>query len=528
MQNPLQVAAVVAAIALAGCGGPQERGGQDTPAPPGSAGPGCGAAVDAVVHHAGGVPAAAVVPLRLVPCFEHTGVAWTYEPTIGILGDGTVVVAPARSATEVDASGSPCMGVVVRDPGSGAWGLSYPTLPGPAACTAPSDPFVHVDPLTDAIFLAGFTGAVHMSVSADRGATWTTTVAGHGQTDHEMVMSGPARTSRTSGYPSVVYECAYSLGALAVAASGFSCNKSLDGGRTFLPGPPVAYPRDGPGNLRIPGNCAGGLDHGIVDREGVLLIPTSACGVPRLAISTDEGTTWRFRTVAAKGVGMAYAGLAMGWTSVAADAAGNLYYLWQADDLLPWLAISRDGGDSWSEPIQVAAPGVVEAALSQVVAGDEGRVALSYLGSRNAPGFDDCAEPVTCTQRFTEWQADITSGEPPGYEATTWDAYVAILPDALDADPVLHTVRVSGDGSDPVIRGPCGPVKCVLDGGEDYVDLRIGPDGTPYAVFVDRCMDACVTGTEPTPKGEVQAAVARLLGGPNLWGSADPNGPYPD
>jgi hypothetical protein len=492
---------------------------------------GCREIAKATVHLGGGENTS-TPPLEMRPCFSPTGLNWTYEPTIGILSNGTVLVAPARTEPIVFRDGKEyrCHGVARSDPDE-VWRVRYPLLAQEqeTCFTSSTDPFVYVDPATDRVFSANwYQGTTFTSVSDDAGDTWqTTTVSGLGQVDHEMVFAGRPRISPTMGYPNVVYHCAYTLGGLAAASYGFSCAKSLDGGRTFIAGSPTPYPGSEDGNFHVPGNCAGGLDHGVAEAAGRLYIPTTNCGIPWLAMSDDEGLTWTFAEVSTKQSSRAYVGFAFGWSSVAVDRNGDIYYLWVADDLLPWLARSFDGGATWSEPIMVAAPGVTEAALVQVVAGDAGKVALSYLGSQNAPGFQDCPDPTVCVPLLVSSQSG-GSGEPPGYENVTWDAYMAILPDAAATNPAIHSMRVSGDGSDPVIRGPCGPTKCVFVSGEDYVDARIGPDGSAFAVFVDRCLGPCSEGgTTNSHPSEAQAVVARLLEAPNLWGNGDPNGPYP-
>src|SRR5688572_3555945 len=534
MRRALLAAALAATVLLAGCGSPKEQdqgiagdGGVTT-------NPTCADQSDAIAHHAGAVPWPEVEPLQLAPCFAYTGMNWTYEPTLGILADGDIVVGPARQpwGTSVPAtplSSNQCQGIARSEDGGVTWAFFAPTLPEGTCFQDQTDPFLYVDPASDRAFLAALflNGPARVHRTDDGGASWQHAFTGtsNGQTDHEMIFSGPARSSATTGFPSVVYYCAFSLGILGNAAFGFSCAKSLDGGATFLPGLPAPFPSEGDGNQHIPGYCSGGLDHGIADHEGILYIPTSNCGVPRVAISEDEGLTWRFSQVSTKLASRTYDGFAFGWTSVAVDSAGTIFYAWIADDLLPWMAVSRDHGATWSEPVNVAAPGVTEAALVQVVAGSAGRVALSYLGSSNAPGFVPCAAAAACAAQII--RSPVEPGLQPGYEATTWDAYMALLPDAGADDPAIHSVVVSGDGSDPLIRGTCGPSRCA-DSGEDFVDLKIGPDGVPHAVFVDRCMRECVEGgTANTPKGEVQAVVARLVGGPSLWGDADPNGPYP-
>src|SRR3712207_8058148 len=46
--------------------------------------------------------------------------------------------------------------------------------------------------------------------------------------------------------------------------------------------------------------------------------------------------------------------------SVATDRKGNIYYAYSARDRLMYLTISKDGGETWTKPLMVAAPGVNE------------------------------------------------------------------------------------------------------------------------------------------------------------------------
>ena len=50
---------------------------------------------------------------------------------------------------------------------------------------------------------------------------------------------------------------------------------------------------------------------------------------------------------------------------------------------------------------------------------------------------------------------------------------------------------------------------------KDFIDVVIGPDGTPWAPFVDGCPDPC---TEQSGDGNVEAVIGRLWGGPSLRG----------
>ena len=77
--------------------------------------------------------------------------------------------------------------------------------------------------------------------------------------------------------------------------------------------------------------------------------------------------------------------------------------------------------------------------------------------------------------------------------------------------PVIIILRVRP--SDSLSRGSCGPSAC-QEGG-DFLDIRIGPDGTPWAEFVDGCENACATGASMKDNAS-EGIVGRLVGGPSL------------
>jgi hypothetical protein len=166
----------------------------------------------------------------------------------------------------------------------------------------------------------------------------------------------------------------------------------LDGGGTFtftgsFPDPP---PKQGC-NTEHPARP------GAVDTDGYLYFPVFQCGDLSVAVSRDEGTTWQLVHVAESNVQDLYT------TSVAADAAGNVYLAWiqaapgshsapagggpnpatEAIDGfgIPELSISRDDGAHWSAPVAVGPPGVLDAQMVAVAARGVGNVAISYLAN---------------------------------------------------------------------------------------------------------------------------------------------------
>ncbi|HEV3471866.1 MAG TPA: sialidase family protein, partial [Actinomycetota bacterium] len=151
------------------------------------------------------------------------------------------------------------------------------------------DPYLYVDPETSRVFTVDYqpgTCAL-VSWSDDDGETWTTNRTACGLTDHQNVFAGPAKFSPTVDYPNVVYYCSIGFG-LAVLSAGSGCQKSLDGGNSFIPvgSPFVNNPvmhEEGFADIR--GFCAGPLAPGAVGPDGTVYVPSGQCGRPWLAIS---------------------------------------------------------------------------------------------------------------------------------------------------------------------------------------------------------------------------------------------------
>ena len=171
--------------------------------------------------------------------------------------------------------------------------------------------------------------------------------------------------------------------------------------------PPDRRSRSRPGCV----GCQTG--HGIVDPDGRAIIPKGRiAGVeipeefrPSVIISDNGGLSWRERFVADAPFSSSR------HTAVASDRAGNLYYVWYDDEhKLPYLAISRDHGETWGKPIMVAPPGVHDANFPMVAAGEAGRVAISFPGS---------------------------SVNDPDDETRPWHAWVAVSTNALDENPLF-------------------------------------------------------------------------------------------
>jgi hypothetical protein len=365
--------------------------------------------------------------------------------------------------------------------GGQSWDLRSPEVGGRNVHGLSFDPYIYVDKDTDRIFNIDLTVACsYMSFSDDKGKSWVTNplACGRPVNDHQTLFTGPPVSSPTVGYENVVYYCWNDVGTS-------SCTKSLDGGLSFSPTGSPAYPGVDPDAGDQGANFCGGLHaHGFVANDGTVLLPKGHCGQPWLAISKDEGQTWTRVQVARNGVADHEADAVM-------DDKGNIYYLYTGRDRLPYLVVSRDGGSKWSKPIMVGPPGLKEANLPAMDLGSTGKIAFVYMGSENSP-----------FRPGREGQGD--------YSKTTWNGYMTVTDNALDKDPLFFTGTVNNK-KDPLVRDTCGPGRCRAV--YDFIDVVVGPDGAAWAAFVDGCISICATAGGNMGS---EAVVGHLAGGPKL------------
>ncbi|MBW3581711.1 MAG: glycoside hydrolase [Euryarchaeota archaeon] len=489
----LLICLLMLVVALAGCNAPAEK--RDAPEVPDKVlPPGCDPEHAAVPHLADGRVATSEVVV--IPCLLRLG-ARSFEPTIGIASDGSVFVYPVRHPFPGETAR------MARSTDEGAtWEILTPNTNEIPTHPYSLDPYLYLDPTTDRIFADDLMMAPPtcgmMSISDDDGTTWKHGPSGCAITDHVTIFAGVPTVSTTSDYPNVVYRCGNSGGGLNRYSTMVSCQRSLDGGTTWMPpGEPVFT--FGPGLTgRLPeaspiASCTGGIGHGATGASGTVFIPRGHCGQPWLAISDDEGATWErvqvselgSRCTPFEGPG----GDCDHDAAVAVDAAGNVFFAWITAER--WLALthSTDGGHTWSPAQNITAPGVEEAAFVELAAGTGGRIAVAYLGTADSPRPD--------------FELDA-------YATTAWDGYLALSHDALAEVPLFHSARLNPI-DDPLIRGDCGPGACGRLG--DFIDIRIAPDGAPWAPFVDACFEECRAGG---PQDGNEGLVGRLWGGPSL------------
>ncbi|MFN2591195.1 MAG: sialidase family protein [Actinomycetota bacterium] len=416
------------------------------------------------------------------------------EPTLGVNRDGWVFIqAAAQNAVFFETR------VLRSHNGGRAWvDISPRLLGGIYQRVYTEDPYLFLDQTTGRLFTDDLILPCQLlSYTDNGGVSWATHPVACEITDHQTIFAGPAPAggAKPSGYPNVIYDCAIGIGVASPTSLGTSCVKSLDGGATFtLTGAPAYGPNPGAedGTAGVPGVCDGATGHGFVGSDGTVYLPRGWCGQPYVAISKDEGASWTRVQVANNGFNAGGDG-DTGWdheASVVADRAGNLYYLWIAHDYRPYLALSHDGGKTWSKPMMIAPPGVTQAALPALAIGPKrtpGRIAFVFMGSTNAP-------------------RDPYPRDEDRYAGVRWNAYMGLSVDALRADPIFYAAAVN-DPRDALVEGACGPVRCHAE--YDFIDVQVGFDGTPWAVMVDACFDG-----RCSPLGE--DIVGRLVGGPSL------------
>jgi hypothetical protein len=365
------------------------------------------------------------------------------ENLIGVNSKGTVFWAPAMEP------GTGRFNIVrSRDQGA-TWDVIEPA-PAGVHLRAGTDPVMYVDPDVDLIlfgsdvYLGQGCGAQPFLRSTDEGKNWAlapsaTCPAG----DQGRMFGGPPKISRTSSaYLNAVYYVSNYVNTLY---------KSLDGGVTFIRTGTDPY-------LDTRCEKLSGLEprahfegNGAVAPDGTVYMAEISCqDIPQVAISHDEGTTWKLVDVTTIRT-PSFAG-----RGIAVDETGNVYIVWLGIDGLPYLAISRDRGEHWSRPLMVAPPGVRDTELPYVAATGSGHVAMVYYGSTNSPGLPgpSCKSSHVC----------------PGREAVTYNLYLTETWDGATEDPTFWSASVNG---------PDQPVWYVCAPGE--LGLHPAPQAGLYA-----------------------------------------------
>ena len=371
---------------------------------------GCDAGRPAVSYRVGKGIVRHHQPRRLIPCLRVIDTRTSESATVAVLRSGRALYAPLVENSypaPLDDRG-PAV-IATSDDRFRHW---HKIVPGDTNHILDVPPWMSVDPQTQRIWFASvlpdLCGA-EISWSDDGGRSWGTNPAvGCPAMGSERILEGPSPlgSAKPVGYRHVVYYCA---NISDLSASTLPCYRSLDGGHSFnftgsYPDPPPKQGCDAKHPARP----------GAVGSDGYLYLPVYRCGELSVALSRDEGATWRWIHVAKSNVQDLYT------TSVAVDPAGNVYLAWIAGSpkgppssnaILgngrPELSISRDHGRTWSRPVVVGPPRVKDAEFIAITARHVGELAISYLANTNGSTLLDGWLSVTrnALVRHALWSA---------------------------------------------------------------------------------------------------------------------------
>lgn len=401
------------------------------------------------------------------------------EPTIAPLKDGRVVYVAAG----FNPAGLAVTSLFRTADNGRSWQDITPVTNAPTTL----DPYVYADPVSNRLFsidLEALAGS-YIMYSDDAGDTFNSTaITAPAVNDHQAFFSGPVPADDPLALQGDrrYWYCVNGV-------SHVACSYSDDGGQTFVPvaNPPYA-------------GCAGcQTGHGAVDSQGRMFLPRGGlpggadAGPPQVAITPDGGQTWKTVTVAPRELESA-----IRHTGIEVDRDDNLYYVWHdAKHLLPYMAVSRNHGETWGKPVMIAPPGVHDANFPEIAAGEKGRVAIIFPGS----SVDD--------------QTDTTR---------PWHGWVLTSTNALDPEPTFQATPIDR-GDDPLHRGACNG-RC--SGMFDFLDVQVSPaDGTVWASFVDTCVavNKCTTTRQAGLAQAAEAVAVHQIGGERLVGPPLPGTP---
>jgi len=457
--------------------------------------PGAAGSVD-IGEALGDLPA----PVSLGQTVDHP----LFEPTIGVTSEGNLFVSNAESDPVLEATSGQVpddaeFSGILRSSDQGETWEDVTGEVGPASVPPNTfDPYVYVDQDTDRVYNLDMIGlnCNWVRFSDDEAETWTSNPLGCGQPpvlDHPTIFAGEPTTLETTLYENVVYLCVN-----RVADS--ACATSLDGGLTWSPFQPVfegVEANEVTTDLveAVEENFCGGLNaHGTTGPDGTAYLPKGQCGQPMVAISEDNGLTWEKVTisenVASPGHEVAFA----------VDDQGNAFAFWIDGDRKPVLATSTDGGYNWNEPVDVAPPNVSTTSHPTIAAGENGSIAMAFVGTTTNETYDDM--PANAT----------------------WNGYLVTALNATAEDPALTSVSVN-DPEHPIGKGVCGGTRCRAPnaggGIGDFIDVTIDDEGRPWAAFVDVCHEECEEQGGPPDAQPAKGLVGTFNEGPSLVGEPD-------
>jgi hypothetical protein len=259
-------------------------------------------------------------------------------------------------------------------------GARWTDVTPPQQSAANEDAILFTDHATGRTMVAGLLLAgANTAYTDDDGSTWQPASFPEPHSpDHESIGGGPYATpappaAAAAGYRSTFYYCAQNM----INTLGAFCGRSDTGGATFNPSVMVFG-----ANPANPCNAIHG--HIKVGPDGTLYLPNRACtrsdGVTGqgLAISHDNGASWTYSVVPDSRSSSSETTD----PSVGVGAHNTVYFGYQDASGAAKIAVSRNEGRTWSPSVTVGAPYQIRnVQFPEVVAGDDGRAAFSWVGT---------------------------------------------------------------------------------------------------------------------------------------------------
>ncbi|MDP9024153.1 MAG: hypothetical protein M3N13_02105, partial [Candidatus Eremiobacteraeota bacterium] len=360
------------------------------------------------------------------------------------------------------------------------------------------DPILFTDHVTGRTFVSQLNGtkAPNIDYTDDDGKTYKPSQGSgiNSGFDHQTIATGPfpANFALPHTYPNAVYYCSQD-------DADANCALSLDGGQTFGPAVPIS----------IANQCVSLHGHVKVAPDGTVYVPNRGCGGlgllgpsnQGLLVSTDAGRTWTLRLIPNSkpghdpsiGVGQNDTGK----PATNSNGTNTIYFGYGDGDKHPRVVVSHDRGLTWENDTDIGAPfDIQNVAFPTVVAGDDNRAAVAFLGTN---------EPGGGTSEDTSFQG-------------IWHLFVATT-----YDGGAHWTTVDVTPNDPVQRGVICLKGTLCKSGTrnllDFIDSSIDKEGRINVVYADGCVADCVNGGANS--GTSLAAFARQSGGKTLFSAND-------
>ncbi|MBI2077426.1 MAG: exo-alpha-sialidase [Euryarchaeota archaeon] len=262
--------------------------------------------------------------------------------------------------------------------------------------------------------------------------------------------------------------------------TGTWCEVSFDSGQNFVYAAQIVEQR-GDGSRD---GCFGVNGHPIVHPDGTVFVPLGGfphtfCGnlPPTVAVSEDSGETWIVRPMPNATIGQMEID-----PDITVTPDGTAYMLFRNKNQHATLVRSRDHFKTWEGPWRVSPPDHTLNVFTGISSGDNGRIAMTYLGTVDA--------------QVKQATPSNASG------GTLWNAFVTYSVDADSESPTFFTQQVNPT-EDPVqvgcvwlLGGGGGPMGCrnLLD----FIDSVTDAEGRMFSVITDGCdpRNGCAADTD--------------------------------